>query len=714
MRLGPLDVTLPSLVYLALVVVLVVVNYRLYDSRIETRAQGYYNPTIRKALLGGKTQDLIDGETACQSVLKSAPGLPAANLYLGTFLYRQEKYADAQAAFEAAGESSKLSPAEQALAWSGAGASVFARYRTTQLEKAIEEAGKLFERALKADPKSPEAMVGKATILLWRETKKEPTEALALLDQALAPGRPPARSYAVAAYNARGVALSRTGRGAAADQSFEAAAAVDPDWPAPEQNRRLSAIGSLTLPDLELAKREALIQKYEKITQQFGEHEVLVLNALAVGLWRTRNDLKSREFTEKMYPQIGRQLQRAMSKFKTDPRAYLNQVGVYLWRLYGDAERPEEKGLVADLPADLVDPYNTLGASNLLIPPASSEGRRMLSPDEQKLVTEVLDLARQAAKVLDELLLRVKLPQEDRLNTEKLLVGMLELQQVCATLRDDRAKLNARLSERAQVLLEQGPNDAEALRISGAIELRQGRYGPALERLRAAQSKGDKSPELEKLLAQLGRPPEFVRTRPVKNRWYGARPLLGGAVHVPSNPGPLKLELLYDGKEQSQSVRWDTQILMLLDDGSMKDGTHEVKLTATDGAGNVGESAFKLYIDRRAPTGTLELEAGTALPRPVWKIVLADAGVGVDLNTVRITLKSLTPGATPLNLLLVQNGAYTKDLPAIQAKAGDRLAQETFKLSSTGDLLPGTYGVKVEFADLAGNERTLDKPFKLE
>ncbi|MCZ7647863.1 MAG: hypothetical protein M5U26_21830 [Planctomycetota bacterium] len=704
MKIGSLDVTIPSLVYAALVVVLGVVNFKLYESKVGARAQGRRIHALQMKLADGNPQSYQEGAELSREILAAEPRCVPAHLWLATFLYLQQKYEEAQEEYEVAAEMEAASAEQRAEAWSGAACAVFARLGEDRREAGIEEAGKRIAKALQAKDDHPDALVAQGILDLWKNEDGSSDKALKTFETVLAGKAQPSIHGAAALHNARGVALSRKGQGAMADAAFVAAEFVKPEWKAPEENRRLSVITSLMEPDMPLDRRQALIDKYIAHTKDFGSQEGLVMNALAVGLWQTKKDLKTRDYVEKAYPKALKLLRSAVQKYPKDPQGYWNIAGLLQDRIWGDVRDAEDSGLMGRVAEDLRDPdYYRQGSE-----------RRNLSAEEVGVINDLKGLSRQLGDILGTLLEKVKLKPEKRLRAEKLMFSALELQLVCEATSTDRSRIEKPIRAQADALLEHAEQDAEAVRIVGFYELGQGRYQTALRHLRKAQELGAKGPDVAAFVEQLSRPPVFMNIRPRKGHWFGARPLVSATVLAASCPGPVKLELTYDGKPQNAAVKYGTQIVFYPEDSLLTDGSHEVRIDGEDAAGNAAQHAFKVYVDRQPPTGSATLQEGANLPRPVFKVVLADAGVGVDLTSVRVTLKSMSPKSTPINADLVRNGAYEKDQPGAKAKDGERLPGESFLVASYQDLAPGAYGLKIVFSDLAGNDRTVDAPFNFE
>jgi len=707
MKIGPINVSISTLVYLALVVVVAIANFQLYMSREAQRLEGRMERPIRDCHADGSDEALKRGVELCRQVTQAAPDSVAAHLHLGSLLHRLSQFKDAQAAFEAAAKVPNVSNHHAAMAYTGAAVCAFAQVPAGERSKQTAAAEALLKQALAASKDDADAKACLGILTLWKGGLSAPAEALALFNEALGAKRPPARLMASRLYNARGVALSRLGRASEADESFQGAGTIDPGWKPAKENRTLTLISSLGLPGMPVETRMKLIDQYKGDLSPFAPHQYAARNSLAMGLWLTRKDVMSKVYLEKHLPLAEKILNEAIAEQPANPMAYRNLAGLYHDRIFGDPGEGGRDGLLAQLPPDFFKPQQEA-------PNRWKEGAATAGPvADAKVLDDVRRLALAEIEIWNRLLAKAKLDSAQQVETQIHVLGLQFLLAVAMPTPQERDRyFDAALKNGAQVLAV-APDHPVALRAYGSLLLRKGEFRKAQEALAKAREKGDGSDELAKALEALARPPEFFDLRPRRGALFGkGRPLFGASVSVRSCPGPLAVTMSIDGQKM-EAVAGGTQVLALPYDNQLTDGAHEIVIEAEDAVGNKVRHAMQHAVDKRAPTLKLAPETEADGPRPQWSVTLDDVGVGIDSASVKVELSSLGGGATPCKDLLVVDGTYQKDLPGVGVKAGDKVPGGTFKIEPLRDLTAGNYQLRISFADKAGNVKTELKAVKV-
>ncbi|MCW8131469.1 MAG: hypothetical protein KIS92_14060 [Planctomycetota bacterium] len=706
MKIGPLDIGISTLVYLALVVVVALADYQLYAAKTAQRTEGRLESGIRASMNEGTEESYKRGAEMCRTIVAQSPQSAPAHLYLATFQFRLGQYKEAQQTFENAAKLSGIAPADASMAYTGAGVAAFAQVPEGERSKGAAGPAEFFKKALEADKESADAKACLGIMTLWKGGLSAPTDALAHFNEALAAKRPAARFILSRAYNARGVALSRLGRAKEADESFQAGTSVDPAWKQVQDNRTLTLISSLGLPGMDVETRVALLERYKNDVQAFKPYEYAARNSMAMGYWITRKDVMTKVYVENNLPQAERLLASAISDRPTEAIAYKNLAGLYQDRLYGDPGEGGRDGLLAKLPPNFFRPSMT--PPNLWKDGAASDQPKA----EQALVEEIRKTATQEYEVWLRMLGKAKLDPAQQVEANLHLFGVQYVLAALASGTDQANRLND-LRKLGENLLTAAEDHPAALRAQGTLLLRMGDYKKGREYLEKARQKGDGSEELQKVLEALAREPQVYDVRPKRGVNYGkGRPLFGASIVAESCPGGVDATLNVDGKKMDAALS-GSQILAIPYDTQLTDGEHKIEIAIEDACGNKARAAASYFIDKRAPTMKLEPEGDVDGPRPVLTIVLDDVGVGIDPGSVKVEFNSLGGGATPCKDILVSEGVYQKEIATVGAKQGDAIPANTFKIAPIRDLTAGMYQVRVLFADKAGNAKTELKPVKV-
>jgi tetratricopeptide (TPR) repeat protein len=707
MKIGSLDIGVKTLTLAAGLVVALMVDVKLFVTNYNQWGEGRFYRKIPICLIAGTDVERRAGVESCQSLLRSLPRCAAAGLYLGTFQYNLKQYAEARQAFEAVTQQAGATAEQRAMAFAGMGASVFRSRPEGERVQAAAEAEKWFRKALEADKNLADAKVGLAIATLWAGKPAALDEAQALLKEALAAKPPPGRDGVAQLYNALGVVLAAKQQPAEAEAAFEAAHAIIPqDWNVPHENQMRTMVSLLGLPGLRLSVREPLLAKYEG--EEFGADGAVAMNSFAVGWWRTKADLRNADYMARSYPRSLRLLNGATKLVPDLPMSLLNKVAVYEDQLYD-----KESGLALQLRPEFFNPCPAEQTANPwtgAAPPPAAAGTEL-----QNLLRRVYEIAQAEKLVLAELIGgRVRLDVPTLVDARhRLLTCQLLMTLTCST-ETERVGALAELTKQAEALKAQAADDPRALRAFAHVMLRARRYSEACQALRTAREKGDTDEGLKGVLDRIEAPPQLQDIRPRKSRWFGQRPLVSATIMAPHSPGGLGGSVTVDGKK-TESALVGAQLLYLLPEGMLGDGTHKIEFQASDGYGNTAKQAVDFYIDRAPPKVAVEPKDDQPVkgPRPVWTVGLSDPASGVDLDSLQVQLSNQGEGAVPIRLVIIQQGVYRCELANLNVKLNDKVPGEKFRAAPDRDLTAGVYALKITVSDKAGNRKDETRSYRV-
>jgi tetratricopeptide (TPR) repeat protein len=709
MKIGSLDIGVKTLTLAAGLVVALMVDVKLFATNYSQWSEGRLSRRIQLCFIPGTDVERRNGVEYCQNLLNALPRCASAGLYLGTFQYNLKQYAEARKAYEAVTQQGGASAEQRAMAFVGVGAAVFMGRPERERVQAAEEAEKWFRKALETDKNLADAKVGLAITTLWAGKPTAADEAHTLLKEALASKPPPGRDGMAQLYNALGVVLAAKQQPVEAESAFESALAIIPqDWNLPRQNQMRTMVTLLGLPGLRLSLREPLLVKYETRIGEFGGDALLAMNSFAVGWWRTKADLRGADFMARCYPRALVLLREAMKRSTDTAMSFQNAVAIYEDQLF---ER--ETGLVLQLQPEFFDPCPVERAVNPwtgAAPPAAAARAEF-----QSLLRDIYSIALAEKLVLVELTSgRVRLDVPTLVDAKlRLLTCQLLIALTCLNDPERVAGL-AELTRQAEALKAQAADDPRVLRAFAHAMLRARRYGEACQALRTAREKGDAGEDLKRILEQIETPPQFLDIRPRKSRWFGQRPLVSATILAPHSPGGLGGGLTVDGRKVESALS-GAQLLYLLPEGLLSDGTHKIEFQASDGYGNAATQAVDFYIDRLPPKIALEPKDDQPVkgPRPVWTVELNDPASGVDLGSLQVQLSNQGEGAIPIRLIIIQQGVYRCELPNLNVKINDKVPGEKFRVAPDRDLTAGVYALKITVLDKAGNKKDETRSYRV-
>src|SRR5579864_7109720 len=152
------------------------------------------------------------------------------------------------------------------------------------------------------------------------------------------------------------------------------------------------------------------------------------------------------------------------------------------------------------------------------------------------------------------------------------------------------------------------------------------------------------------------------------------------------------LHVLVDGADVTStfSVGASSAQGVLATGTGLPEGQHSIQATITDNAGNVSSTGSANFtVDLTPPTAAFTSPANSSFintTQPTITLVYSDSGSGVDPNSVHI--------------LLQQNQPETEITSQFSVGPG----QATATISASGALVAGTYHLRAQVADQAGNQ----------
>jgi hypothetical protein len=210
-------------------------------------------------------------------------------------------------------------------------------------------------------------------------------------------------------------------------------------------------------------------------------------------------------------------------------------------------------------------------------------------------------------------------------------------------------------------------------------------------------------------------PPQLLDLRPRKNNWFGRRPLVSATIFSPYSPGGLGGGMTVDGQKVEASLE-GAQLLYLLPEGALGDGTHKIQLQGSNGYGNAVEQALDFYVDKVPPKVEVEPKDDQPVkgPRPVWTLTCSDSGSGFDDDSLAVQILSQGEGATPVRATIIQQGLYKCELPGLNVKMNDHVPTTgKIQVSADRDLTPGVYQLKITACDKAGNRKEETRTYRV-
>ena len=732
MKVGGIDVTIPTLVYLALCVVIAIVDLRLYVSKSSQRKEGYFAPTISQAL--SRTTPNQEAYESCRSLIAIYPDNAAPRMYLGQYQFRNNEFEDAKKTFLDIAELKSVKPDEAAAALVAAGCSNFQQELgkgTTQKERADAalKSRSYFEKALAADKSSGDARTALALCTFWEKTNDPAAvrEVINALTEVLDGKSAPSVEGTIQAYLGLGAAFTSLGKGEEAKKVFTSVIALRPQHPSAIEGINMAGLANIMSKEISTKDRDANFDKVKSTLNSYGAREPQIAILLAQSMLMGRSGRPFASHKDTYFPKINSLLVTEESKFPDYVELYYTHLAAYEDILFGDPADPALESYASQLAPELFEFGTGIeGQSNPWLNSKIFQGDVGTNSGgvQKNLMVTMLVVIREARAIITNLEKRGKLSPQQITDIELRKLRLSVFEHGLSATDEQKASLGAVLEEEFKKYTDANAKDATALRMAGLFALRQRHYEVAGDYLKRATNAGGKKDNTIDLLGSLKQPPTFFDLRPRSNGVYGNLPIFSVTV-APQTPGKIKVEMSSSGKPIAETLQRGTQIIYAPAAGA----TSSVEVKATDAMGNEAKQALSLNSDLRPPTISVEAADSPNPKRPIWKIVMKDKkgggddddeGSGVDRSSIKITLtKAGTINAGFKPQVLVSEGKYQDDSVDVKlanrnaVKKGDAIDDDTFKVQASVDLEPGNYQLRVEVSDKAANKATQSIPFQV-
>jgi hypothetical protein len=138
----------------------------------------------------------------------------------------------------------------------------------------------------------------------------------------------------------------------------------------------------------------------------------------------------------------------------------------------------------------------------------------------------------------------------------------------------------------------------------------------------------------------------------------------------------------------------------VLGGSGLSEGAHQLQVTVADKAGNVAQATASFVVDVTAPLAAFTSPANNSFintTQPALTLTYSDSGAGVDANSIHIFLQQgNTPESEITSLFTLGAGQASAAIPASSA------------------LTTGTYHLRAQVADRAGNSTTATSAFAVD
>lgn len=145
---------------------------------------------------------------------------------------------------------------------------------------------------------------------------------------------------------------------------------------------------------------------------------------------------------------------------------------------------------------------------------------------------------------------------------------------------------------------------------------------------------------------------------------------------------PAATTVILDGEDISAVADRESNGISYLPEEPLAEGSHTVSVSAIDDAGHSGYSEWSFSVDTLSPLLTNESPTGVTTSRPEISAHFADAGSGVDPDSINLSLDGVN-----------ETGNAT-------------LTGEVITFLPAENLIPGAHSAQVSVADAAGNRKT--------
>jgi len=713
MKIGKIDVTVPMIAYTAGFVVAIIVLIAMWKTNSNIRYEAMARNTVYRAMYDDSGDVIQKGIDSCQSLVDANPGKLNTRLYLANLQYRQKMYAAAQKSFDDAANLSSATPHEKGMAFTGAGVSLFMTATKDNQPKVAVAAEEFFKKALDADKNCLDAMVNMGLAELYKggdgalaEADKWCAKALEL-EAPASDKEPHALVPSIRAqeqlYLLKALLSAKRSRNSEAVGYFDRVRAMHQSTTNADSNKRLAMLASVTEKNLESSARKELLSKLEGELSKFGKDSVAAYNALGIGYSLQKSEP---DFATTAMAACMRHLTKAMDVDPKDTRAYYNLGAIMESRLI-------------DVAGKIGTPVTGLtGETPLFNKWLQGEKAARYTPQEKGVVVELKKLLTDEETLWKRFQDKAKLNPPDRVESK--LRQLVCLRRQIYLLETDEEAFRAPFIIRANNLQKDlealDPDNPVVLQALGHFMLDKGDYLGAHKQFAKAQEKGQKSPELDRLVKGLGVKPEVCDIHPIPNhRFYGPRPLIGGTLKAISAGGVPKQATMKIDDTAVPAVLCGPlglQFLFFPMEKDLKDGEHTVSISMSDSMNQPVEfPPFKFGLDKMPPKLSITPDlSGPVSGKQVFTITLEDRS-GVDFSSLKITMRAAT--AKGKDVLLVSEGRTKRTMTETNPprKIGFPIDNDTFQISAGQDLQPGEYELNFVVSDLMGNVLTEKKVF---
>ena len=715
MKIGPIDVSIPGLCYVAGCVVGVSLLLQMYSYNKDTRVESICRSFIMRGMNDDNPDSIVSGIEKCKYLIDLYPKKVSTRLYLGSLLLRQKQYQDAQAAFADVLEKVPDATAqEKAWALVGQGVAVFASVSTSSKDaqaKAAVKSEEFFKKALEQENDNPDAIVNLGLVqLLKTQSGNSAEQAEKYCKQALASSKIPSLAGLTQLHNLNGLILLRQGKFSESTFAFERAHAlqgVAAPASAAANNSRLARLGTITQPGLDSKLREELIIKTQRETQLMPENQRnAARNAMGVAWTLIKNKPEWYETARMIFID-------AINADRKDPQAYLNLAELYEdhIKLLGAKLTVPVTGICGG-ESSAVNPWmvNTVAVNTVAVNRFERADVSTLAEIRKNLKDEFDVWSNYLKTVIPPL-------AADRINavTRQLSCVRRQFYLLDITAESERPDLRKRELEMANEIIAIDPKDPIGNVLLGRVYVDNQEYVNARKAFESARQLGKIPPDVQTGIEKLSVQPTLVGQRPEENKpWFGVRPLIGATMKAVLSGGGIKeAKMAIDGKVVKPSIV-GSQILYFPSEADISDGEHTATLSATFASDPhpIEFKPVKFFVDKLPPTWTVDPENNQPLAsKAVWTITLADRS-GIDPTSLSITLTSGKGKGITRNL--VQNGRYKMALPDLGIKTGSFVdCEKPFKVASPMELSAGEYGLNIVVQDSVGNELKETKQYSV-
>ncbi len=274
MKIGPLEVSISTIVYAAVLLALVIFIPSYALSHYPAMRESWYRDTIINSITeGGETIEA--GITACKALIAADPAKAAPRMYLGCLLCNNRNYKEAREAFDGVLDAAKATDEDKSLALTAAACAACLDGSKDGKPEHLDEGERLLLKALSIK-ETPDALGTMAIVKSWLAKN----EAEGFVKKAFAAEPAPAPALLEQLYKLQGSILSRNHKPAEAGNAFRAVKAVNPDNTQMENNTLVAGLEALTAPGTEPAARRALIEKTTLEVEKFGKGKADAMMAI--------------------------------------------------------------------------------------------------------------------------------------------------------------------------------------------------------------------------------------------------------------------------------------------------------------------------------------------------------------------------------------------------------------------------------------------------